>query len=229
MKLILISDTHGKHYELDHDLETLMPDIEHDTTIMIHAGDVSDTGKSNQILDFLEWFSRLNCKYKVFIAGNHDFGFEKNNDIAQEFKDRGVYYLMDNMVTLEDIKIYGSPWQPRFYDWAFNVDRGDAIAKKWKKIPEDLDILITHGPVHGILDDTYFGSRVGCEELQKKIWEVKPKIHVCGHIHYGRGYKSFNDINFFNASVLGENYMYINKPIVIFLDDNKNILDIGIE
>lgn len=227
MKIILISDTHGKHHELTADLDKLMTDYEN--TMIIHAGDVTDTGKPHQILDFLNWFSRLNCHHKVFVAGNHDFGFEKNNDIAPEFKEMGVTYLMDNMVELEGIKIYGSPWQPRFYDWAFNVDRGDAIAKKWKNIPEGLDVLVTHGPVHGILDDTYFGQRVGCEELQKKIWEIKPMMHVCGHIHYARGYKPFNGINFFNASVLGENYMYINKPIVVILDDEKDIVDIEIE
>lgn len=125
------------------------------------------------------------------------------------------------MVEIEGLKIYGSPWQPRFYDWAFNVDRGDAISKKWELIPEGIDILVTHGPAHGILDDTINGMRVGCEELFKKVVQVKPRIHVCGHIHWAYGMRDFNDTTYINASSLGENYRYENKPIVINYDDYK--------
>jgi Icc-related predicted phosphoesterase len=138
--------------------------------------------------------------------------------------------LMDEMVTVGGLKIYGSPWQPRFFDWAFNVNRGEDIAKKWVPIPTDLDILITHGPAYGILDYTYTGQRVGCEELYKKIMEVQPVIHVCGHIHYAFGYKEFNNTNFFNASSLGEDYQYHNKPIVVDYDEvSRKIEDIYVE
>lgn len=209
MKIVAISDTHGKHDELTKDLGS--------GDILIHAGDVSNLGKSKEINDFLIWFSYLPFKHKIFIAGNHDFGFEKNNDIAPEYKERGVIYLMDNMVEVEGLKIYGSPWQPRFYDWAFNVDRGEAIAKKWEPIPAGLDILVTHGPAYGLLDDTYNGMRVGCEELYKKVMEVKPRYHICGHIHYGYGMRMMDDMTFINAASLGESYRYINKPIIFHL------------
>jgi Icc-related predicted phosphoesterase len=210
LKLVAISDTHGLH-------DNLTKDLELGGDIIIHAGDISNTGKSTEIYNFLQWFSSLNFKHKIFIAGNHDFGFEVNDDIAQEYKDQGVIYLMDRMVEVEGLKIYGSPWQPRFYDWAFNVDRGEAIAKKWAPIPEGLDVLVTHGPIFGILDDTYTGQRVGCEELYKKVMEVRPKVHICGHIHYGYGMRTMDDMMFLNAASLGENYRYTNKPIVFHL------------
>ena len=231
MKIVLISDTHTKHGHVTKDLPA--------GDIIIHAGDCTNIGRPNELTDFLNWFSMLPYKHKIFIAGNHDFCFERVSawvdekpiyvDIAQEFKDRGVIYLMDQMVEVEGLKIYGSPWQPRFFDWAFNVTRGDAIAKKWESIPEGLDILITHGPVFGILDQTFTGQRVGCEELYKKVVQVKPKIHVCGHIHYARGYRSFDGTAYFNACVLGENYEYQNKPIAVILDENREIIDIEIE
>jgi len=235
MNLILISDTHTKHGKLDEDLRKI--DCNPDETIIIHAGDCTNEGRTQELLNFLNWFSMLPYKHKIFIAGNHDFCFQPTlsayppiyPDIAQEFKDRGVIYLMDQMVEVEGLKIYGSPWQPRFYDWAFNVNRGDEIAKKWEPIPEGLHILITHGPVYGILDDTITGQRVGCEELYKKVVQVKPKIHVCGHIHYARGYRSFDGTAYFNACVLGENYEYQNKPILLILDEDKDIIDINIE
>jgi Icc-related predicted phosphoesterase len=209
MKIVTISDTHGKHHELTKDLT--------EADIIIHAGDCTNVGKDYELLNFLDWFGGLPYKHKIFIAGNHDFYFEDNNDIAQKYKDKGVIYLMDQMVEVEGLKIYGSPWQPRFYDWAFNVNRGEEIAKKWAGIPEGLDILVTHGPAFGILDDTVNGMRVGCEELYKKIFEVKPKYHICGHIHYGRGYRELDGVTFINASSLGESYQYQNKPIQFHL------------
>jgi Icc-related predicted phosphoesterase len=218
MKIVTISDTHGKHHELTKDLT--------EADIIIHAGDCTNVGKDYELLNFLDWFGGLPYKHKIFIAGNHDFYFEDNNDIAQKYKDKGVIYLMDQMVEVEGLKIYGSPWQPRFYDWAFNVNRGEEIAKKWAGIPEGLDILVTHGPAFGILDDTVNGMRVGCEELYKKIFEVKPKYHICGHIHYARGYRAFDGVTFINAACLGENYQYQNKPIVLILDKDKDIIDI---
>lgn len=231
MKIIFISDTHVKHGELSDDLYNLGCD---ENTIIIHSGDSTGRGTHKEMLNFLDWFSLLPYKHKIFIAGNHDFCFEPilntippiYPDIMQIYKDRGVVYLMDQMVEVEGLKIYGSPWQPRFFDWAFNVERGDEIAKKWEPIPKNLDILITHGPPYGILDSTITGMRVGCEELYKKVVEVCPKIHVFGHIHSSYGYKEFNGTSFFNASSLGENYEYQNKPIVVTLDNNRNIIDI---
>lgn len=174
--ITFISDTHSRHNELTNDLKG--------GWMIIHAGDVSNRGEITDINEFTEWFSNLPYKHKIFIAGNHDFGFEvfnqnPNNGIIIP---EGVTYLMDRMVEIDGIKIYGTPWQPRFYDWAFNVDRGEEIAKKWENIPNDVDILITHGPVYGILDDTITGYKAGCEDLYNRIMEIKPKLHVCGHI-----------------------------------------------
>lgn len=217
MKITFISDTHNRHNELTQDLPG--------GDMIVHAGDISGRGTLEEIRSFLLWFEGLPYTHKIFIAGNHDFGFEEiRHNNQEEFAIRipeNVIYLQDDMVEVGGLKIYGSPWQPRFYDWAFNVDRGESIAKKWEPIPEGLDILITHGPVFGILDDTYSGMRVGCEELYKKVVQVKPRIHVCGHIHWGYGMKDFNDTTFINASSLGENYRYENKPIVVDYDDYK--------
>ena len=208
-KIICISDTHGKHEQLNYDLP--------EGDMIIHAGDISNVGRIDEINQFTQWFSNLPYKYKIFIAGNHDFGFERirhSNEIGISIP-HGVIYLQDEMVEIEGIKIYGSPWQPEFYDWAFNLPRGEKIAEKWNMIPENLDILITHGPPHGILDDTIQGMRVGCEDLYKRVVEVKPKYHIFGHIHYGYGMKITDETTFLNAASLGERYEYRNKPMVI--------------
>lgn len=210
-KVTCISDTHGKHNLLTKDLPG--------GDFVIHAGDISNIGTLEQIKEFLDWFSDLNYTHKIFVAGNHDFAFENMNitDIAPEYKEKGVIYLFDRMIEIDGLKIYGTPWQPRFYDWAFNVNRGDAIAKKWESIPEGLDILIVHGPAFGILDCTWNGQRVGCEELYKRVFGVKPKFMICGHIHFSYGMRELDGVTFINASSLGENYNYRNKPIIFYL------------
>ena len=209
MKITFISDTHTKHKEIRKDLPG--------GDLIIHAGDFMNSGyDKTDATEFFEWFDAIdNYDDKIFIAGNHDWGFVKNHDIAPEYKEKGVHYLFDSMVEVDGVKIYGSPWQPEFYDWAFNLPRGEKLAEKWSKIPEGLDILITHGPAHGMVDHTMQGLNVGCEDLFEKIMEVQPKIHVCGHIHWAYGQKSFHGVEFLNASVLNERYQYQNKPIVI--------------
>jgi Icc-related predicted phosphoesterase len=220
-KITFISDTHAKHQHVTKDLPG--------GDILIHCGDISNRGYMTEIKNFLEWFDGVKgYEHKVFIAGNHDFGFQDNPKECIELLKNypNVTYLEDNSVIIDGIKIYGSPWQPRFYNWAFNVERGEAIAKKWEKIPTDVDILITHGPVFGILDQTYTKQRVGCEELYKKVVEVKPKIHACGHIHYARHIKQVEDVVYINACCLGEEYMYQNAPITVDFDFENNNWDL---
>ena len=209
-KITFISDTHTKHKHLTNDLPG--------GDILIHCGDISSRGYMTEIKNFLEWFDSIKgYEHKIFIAGNHDFGFQDNpKECAKLLQDYPtVTYLEDSSVIVDGIKIYGSPWQPWFHNWAFNVNRGWDIAQKWEKIPQDTDILITHGPLLGILDITNISERVGCEDLYKKVMEIKPKVHAFGHIHSSYGMKEMDGMTFINASNLGEDYLYQNDPITL--------------
>lgn len=212
MKIVAISDTHGKHRNL------VLPEGD----ILIHAGDVSSMGKESEIKDFLNWFSKTDFTYKIMIAGNHDFYFEKIGDnakVLEELIPANVIYLNDSGVEIENLgqktlRIWGSPIQPWFFNWAFNRNRGEDIKRHWDKIPQNTDMLITHGPAYGILDKTTRNESVGCEDLLEKVKEVKPIFHICGHIHEAYGYIKQSGTEFINASVLDENYNLRNKPIV---------------
>lgn len=207
--------------------------------ILIHSGDCTNIGEENDVREFITWFQNIQgFSHKIFIAGNHDFAFEREPSWLNLYIDpnilteHNVTYLEDGELEIvssefsRPIKIYGSPWQPEFYDWAFNLPRGEKLAEKWAKIPGNTDILITHGPAHGMLDWTPSGQRVGCEDLFHRIMEVQPKIHVCGHIHCAYGQKNFNGVEFLNASVLNERYEYENKPIKLEFDVNdKQIVE----
>ena len=237
-----MSDSHGRHENIYvmkpgdsiDNLETLynitggvfLP-IEAD--MIIHSGDVSMRGTEFEVENFLKWYSALPYKYKILISGNHDFLFENQRTIAQELIARypSIKYLESSEVVIEGIKIYGEPRQPWFHNWAFNVQRGEAIKKYWDAIPDDVDILITHGPPKGILDMTMGGEQVGCEDLLHRIWALK-NVKLCqfGHIHEHAGYEFINGVHFVNASVLNLRYQLQNRPMIFEIDENKNITKI---
>jgi Icc-related predicted phosphoesterase len=208
-KIVCISDTHAGHQEL------VIPECD----ILIHAGDFSDVGRRHQVEDFLFWFGMQPATHKVYIAGNHDMTYESHRSFKEEMivKFPKVHYLEDSGITLEGLKIYGSPWQPRFFDWAFNLDRGNAIAAKWKKIPDDTQVLITHGPPYGILDEIDY-QQVGCWDLMNRITQLKElKLHVFGHIHPPRGVTTSRGVTFVNAAICNDWNNPVNEPIVVEL------------
>lgn len=205
MKVIAISDTHGYH-----DLLTLPSG-----DVLIHAGDVSSQGSKQEVQDFLQWFSDLNYEHKIFIAGNHDFFFERaDSDMITSIIPDNVIYLNDSGISIGGLNIWGSPVTPWFFDWAFNRHRGADIKKHWKLIPQNTDILITHGPVYGVLDRTIHGQRVGCEVLKDATEVIKPKVHICGHIHESYGQVQTMDTLYINASVLDVQYRLVNDAVL---------------
>jgi Icc-related predicted phosphoesterase len=213
-KIICLSDTHNCNEQI------VVPDGD----ILIHAGDATIRGTINEIVLFNEWFANLPHKSKIFVAGNHDWLFETNLRLAKSLLDDKIIYLQDSSVEINGLKIYGSPYQPRFFDWAFNLMRGKELARKWKLIPNDTDILITHGPPFGILDKVprqYFVENTGCEELRRQIEELvcfeKLKLHIFGHIHCGYGTTEKFGVKFVNASNCDESYEPTNPPITIDL------------
>lgn len=208
MKFVVISDTHGQHQKLS------LPQGD----VLIHAGDVSKKGTLRQIEDFLSWFSTLDFEYKIFIAGNHDFYFEKADPSEiKQLIPNNIIYLNDSAVEIAGTKIWGSPVQPWFHDWAFNRQRGTEIKKHWDLIPNDVDILVTHGPVYGILDTTIRGELVGCKELLSVVQRIKPKAFICGHIHEDYGTYQSEETLFINASILNLRYQVAHQPIVFEL------------
>lgn len=216
-KLCIISDTHGSHLGLT------LPDAD----ILIHCGDFSARGTYQDALQFVNWFGAQPHKHKIFIAGNHDLYFEQGNpaDIDQFLKmlPPSVHYLQDSGIELEGIKFWGSPVQPRFFNWAFNRDRGEEIKKHWDLIPTGTDVLITHGPARFRMDEArpsgYSATEhAGCLDLLYAIKRVQPKIHAFGHIHYSYGMCYTENVHFFNASICNENYFPGNKPFLVTLE-----------
>jgi Icc-related predicted phosphoesterase len=225
-RITFISDTHTKHDKVTGFLTG--------GDLLVHAGDLTGRGYITEIENFMTWYDNIdNYDTKVFIAGNHDFGFENDNEKVKGLLTgyKTIEYLQDDLLMVGDdydkmVKIWGTPWQPEFHNWAFNLPRGEKLKEKWDMIPMNTDILITHGPPFGKLDYVPYDSvNVGCEELMKRVEEIKPKIHVFGHIHEGYGYVFDGTTHFINAAVLNGRYEFRNKPITIDWDPETNEIE----
>lgn len=209
-KILIISDTHGIHPPID-----TLPAAD----LFIHAGDIMNSGREfGEIAWFNSWLKDVPVpKLKRLIClGNHDIAFDETHSasnariagLARKLLTEGIL-VQDEAVQIHELKLYFSPWSPRFFDWGFQVDRGESAAKTWAKIPDDTEILVTHGPPYGILDQAKLGEseHVGCEELSKRVKELKNlKYHIFGHIHGSRGTLTENGVTFINASYLNEKY-----------------------
>lgn len=212
MRVVCISDTHGRHKKLS---KLAMPQGD----VIVCSGDISPAGEVEHSLSFMNWFAKLPYQDKIFIAGNHDRSFENAQAalLEDEAKNLGLIYLKDSSVVIDGVKFYGSPWQPEFRNWAFNLPRGEKLLEKWQMIPEDTDVLITHGPPFGIMDETiHEKGNFGCKDLRNEIFNrIRPKVHIFGHFHWKYGTYEQEGIRFINASIVNEDYVVENIPIIV--------------
>jgi Icc-related predicted phosphoesterase len=222
MRLVIISDTHG----------SLINDLP-DGDVLIHCGDFSSFGKLDETKKFFSWFSKQQHRHKIAIPGNHEVGIcpvrnpKGREDIMQLIKSyENVNFLVDKELVIDGVKFYGTPWcggDPYImYRWGFYICSNEQRKYMFNKIPSDTDVLISHSPPHGILD--FYRGHLGCKQLLDKVMEVKPKVHLFGHIHGGNGHVEYNGINFFNCSNLTESYK-LDYPVRIIELDNSTVTD----
>ena len=206
MRIVCLSDTHGLHARLE------VPDGH----LLLHAGDFSMRGRPQEIERFDRWLGTLPHAHKVVVAGNHDFLFEQEPERARALL-TNASYLQDAELRIGALRIFGSPWQPWFHDWAFNLQRGPALAEKWALIPDGVDVLVTHGPPAEILDRTVHGEEVGCRDLRDALERVRPRLHLFGHIHEAHGRLERDGTLYVNASNCDVRYRSLQPVIVVDL------------
>jgi len=211
LKIVATSDSHGLHRKYGQ-----LPKGD----VLIHAGDTCNSGKLSDLSDFVLWLDKQEFEHKIVIAGNHDRCLQDKSAAAENLLKGKCTYLLDSSVEIEGFKFYGSPWQPEFNNWAFNLPRGgEELKNKWDLIPDDTDILITHGPPQGILDVANDGFVCGCEHLAARILEVRPKYHIFGHVHEGYGMRRRDDeyTTYVNVARCTHNYKPINEPVELII------------
>ncbi|TXI90021.1 MAG: metallophosphoesterase [Chryseobacterium sp.] len=241
IKVLHISDTHGYHEELN------IPEVD----LIIHSGDCSNHRdpyrNEKEVIDFLNWYAMVNCPNKIYVPGNHDTSIEKGLVHKLEFTDRGIDLLINESIKVLGKNIWGSPITPTFgQGWAWNMDR-DKLHCVWESIPDETDILVTHGPPKGVLDISQRRQRnaegvkeylngvdfCGCTALKKRIDTFFPLIHMFGHIHDNHGIRNAGvaklagGITLYSNAAVMEDGNFDKGPIhngnVFYLHDNGHI------
>lgn len=207
MKVAAVSDLHGFYPEI--------PKCD----VLLVAGDIlgpSDIFMQMKMLNgpFLKWIERIPAKDIILVAGNHDLIFEQRKELLPLWPEN-VHYLQDKEITIDGKNIYGSPWQRRFCDWAFNLDEWQ-LEEVWNNIPTSTDILVTHSPPFGVGDFNKAGVNLGSPSLTKRVEEISPMLHVYGHIHEGRGVYNIGDTIAANVTLVDDAY----KPVYKVMEFN---------
>ncbi len=203
-----VSDTHELHRQLT------IPRGD----IFVHAGDFTMFGKrASQAADFDSWLGELPHPVKLVIPGNHEFYIEEDEDRADQYL-KNATVLINQGIEAFGLKIWGSPLTD-LYGGAFGRSSPDDLRRIYKQIPAGVDVLITHGPPHGILDrdrPQYPGA--GYMELRLAVASLKPILHVFGHIHGGYGLLREGGTIFANAAMLTDDGDVEREPLVIDLE-----------
>lgn len=213
MKIACIADLHGN-----------LPAIPGGIDLLLIGGDITPQPAKvytyqRAWLDgpFRSWLGPIAGRCPVVaVAGNHDWVFQGRPDMVPDLP---WTYLRDSAATVHGLKIWGSPWQPTFHRWAFNLDEPD-LGRKWSLIPDGVDVLLLHGPPFGVGDFSTHGAvNTGSPSLARRIEDLKPKLVVNGHIHSGRGVYRLGGSVVVNAAILNEQYEICGGPFVVDTED----------
>lgn len=208
MKLALLSDTHNSHQNIN------IPKVDY----LIHCGDATNTGSEKELFDFNQWAKkekeRGTFKEIIFVPGNHELSLERYPDAAKEILCDIDHILIHEGMELEGLEIWGCPYVPTYFNWAFMRDEDD-LYWIYNKIPVNLDILICHGPPLGHLD--WNGrSHQGSSSMREILQYKQPKFYICGHIHTGRGVDKIKETTIINVASVDANYQPL-PPVILEL------------
>jgi predicted phosphohydrolase len=206
LRIVCLSDTYGLHRQI------AVPPGD----VLIHAGDLTSHGSLDELHDLNDWLGDLPHSHKLLIAGNHDWCCQQEPERAQALLTHATY-LADAGTSIADLRFYGSPWTAGFGGWAFTRSPL-ALGYHWAELPDEIDVLITHGPPLGGLDQNAKGEHLGDEALAEAVRRVRPRVHIFGHIHEGYGRTAWGGVIFVNASSCTVRYAPTQAPIVVELE-----------
>lgn len=199
LKLVAFSDTHGQH--------RLLYDVP-EGDVLLFAGDMTEHGRVSEVEDFADWMGGFDHDFKLTIAGNHDYCFDdhRREEAVEALESNGIEYLENSSVEYRGVKFYGSPYSNTFDDYVFNEGFGD--------IPDDADVIITHGPPKGVLDYLEDYGNIGSEELKKVLEDREFEAHIFGHVHQQHGKQGDS----YNVSVVNRELVVEEDPVEIEIE-----------
>lgn len=229
VRLLCMSDTHGLH-------GSIPADQLYECDLLLFAGDFTLVGDPKDVNSFKEWLSHLSCQ-KVVIAGNLDLTFDTAK--LDHFTERitgychpdvpidsikpaflsnpgNMRYAEHECVEVAGVKIFASPYTPEFRDWGFQILPGEG-KERWSVIPDDVDVVLTHGPPRGVCDKTVTGFSAGCPDLKDALERTKPALCVFGHIHEAHGVDRLGSTLCCNVAMVNVSNHLANKPTLVDL------------
>jgi Icc-related predicted phosphoesterase len=204
MKIVALSDIHG-----------FTPEITEEGDVLLFAGDILKSGTLTELSFFKKWVDTIKDQFDhvIVVPGNHDRCFEEDEYQSRSIL-KGIRVLINQGCAIDGVKFYGSPNTPKFFDWAFMKGRAE-MDQVWQGIPDDTQVLVTHGPAFGILDQNKKGERCGCESLYMKIKELPElKAHIFGHIHEAYGHR-YCGHHAYNVAILDHKYRVAHSVTII--------------
>jgi Icc-related predicted phosphoesterase len=209
MIIAAISDTHGRSF--------VIPECQ----IFIHAGDITAHGSLRETVSFAGWLARqTQAKHKLITPGNHDAIFQQEPNLVKSLFDGVATVLIDESIAIDGVVFYGSPWTPIFMNWSWMKDE-DGLAEIYKRIPDDTDVLFTHGPMYGIFDTGYQEPHVGSKSLGYVVKRRMINHHIFGHLHHDGGKSIYSpeetntETTFHNVAACDDSYNLIRQPKII--------------
>lgn len=202
-----------------------------DGDVLVHAGDLTNTGKYVELLHVVDWMKNLPHEHKLIVCGNHELEVSGDTQLVKDiFEKDGIRVIHDEVVDIDGVKFYGQPRTPEFFDWGWMYRRGFEANQIWSGLPEGIDVVVCHGPPFGYGDvcpdytNRHKGTsaslvHVGCAEQAQRLSEVKPSFVVCGHVHFSYGpHATPWGTVVVNSSICTERYEPSNRPPVINFD-----------
>jgi len=202
LKVVIVSDTHDQHEALG----VLRGDV------LIHCGDsgIGYQRNAGEVERLDDWFGRQDFRHILVIGGNHDHQLQARARMQRPVL-RNAAYLQDDGMTIDGILFYGAPWTPELVGWAYYLPQ-DQMRRKWDLIPDNTDVLITHTPPSGILDRNSHGKACGCPDLQRRVAELRPRVHCFGHVHASAGILRTPLTTYVNAAMVNSRYEIVHRP-----------------
>lgn len=204
MKITIISDTHNLHQQFG----KLKGDV------LIHCGDMFNlhTDDASALTDLDDWFGKQEFDLILCTGGNHDHLLQDHiKQHGNPFKN--ATFLQDETHQHKGVNFYGTPWVPQLSGHAF-FQSAKGLRDKWAMIPRETDVLITHTPPFGILDQSSRSYQLGCEYLANELPRIAPKLHCFGHVHASYGTMKKGITTYVNASSIDSKERLVREPIV---------------
>jgi len=206
-KIVCFSDTHGQHRNKK--LNSWL--MNNSADILLFAGDYQKNNQDHGKI-FVEWIAELPYKHKIIIPGNHDNNFDNAREKCKHYDN--IHFIVHEGIEIEGIKFFCSAYSRTFGNWYF-MESEDTLKYLYEKIPNNTEILVTHTPPFGTLDETIYSVSAGSTSLNNRIPELpKLEYNIFGHIHEQNGFRTFDDIKYINCSVTNELYELVNNPYI---------------